>query len=35
MSDEEYISKENAIKKGYRKRREGGLYKLSVLEKYY
>ena len=35
MSDEEYISKENAIKKGYRKRRDGGLYKLSVLEKYY
>ena len=35
MSAEEYISKEEAVKKGYRRRRGGGLYKLSVLEKYY
>ena len=34
MIDEEYISKEEALKKGYRRRRGGGLYKPSVLEKY-
>lgn len=35
MVDEEYISKEEALKKGYRRRRGKGLYKPSVLEKYY
>lgn len=35
MIDEEYISKEEALKKGYRRRRGKGLYKPSVLEKYY
>lgn len=34
MQDEEYISKEEADKKGYVKRAAGGYYKKSVLEKY-
>lgn len=35
MVDEEYISKEEALKKGYKRRKDGGYYKQSVLEKYY
>lgn len=33
-NEEEYISKEEAKKRGYVKRKEGGYYKMSVLEKY-
>ncbi|MDO4161870.1 MAG: hypothetical protein Q4D80_02550 [Pseudomonadota bacterium] len=35
MADEEYISKEEALKKGYKHRVDGGYYKQSVLDKYY
>ena len=35
MVDETYISKEEALKKGYKKRQQGGYYKQSVLEKYW
>lgn len=35
MVNEEYISKEEALKKGYKHRKEGGYYRQSVLEKYY
>jgi len=33
-NEEEYISKKEAKKRGYVKRKEGGYYKMSVLEKY-
>ena len=34
MVDETYISKDEALKKGYKKRRQGGYYKQSILDKY-
>ncbi len=34
MVYETYISKEEALKKGYKKRQQGGYYKQSILEKY-
>lgn len=34
MVNETYISKDEALKKGYKKRRQGGYYKQSILDKY-
>ena len=34
MVNEEYINKSEAVKKGYKRRRQGGIYRQSVLEKY-
>lgn len=34
MVNEEYINKSEAIKKGYKRRRQGVIYRQSVLEKY-
>lgn len=34
MRDNEYISKEDALKRGYTKRKGGGYYKKNILEKY-
>ncbi len=35
MKDENYITKAEAVKKGYKKRKGGGYYKQSVIEKYF
>ena len=32
MVNEEYINKSEAVKKGYKRRRQGGIYRQSVLE---
>ena len=34
MKNNEYISKDDALRRGYTKRKDGGYYKKNVLEKY-